>query len=65
MSLDKAHAQLAKIGSDPTIANRPQGLILLNPIPAGRIQPVAVCTAHCRIFESTDLVNLGFPVPIT
>ncbi|WVO20922.1 uncharacterized protein IAS62_002223 [Cryptococcus decagattii] len=41
MSLDKAHAQLAKMGSDPTIANRPQGLILLNPIPAGRMRPVA------------------------
>ncbi|OXG21666.1 hypothetical protein C366_01349 [Cryptococcus neoformans Tu401-1] len=41
MSLNKAHDQLAKIGSDPTIANRPQGFVLLNPIPAGRIQPVA------------------------
>lgn len=65
MSLDKAHAQLAKIGNDPTIANKPQGLVLLNPIPAGRIQPVAVCTLHFPTSESTDLINVGFPVPIT
>ena len=65
MSLNKAHDQLAKIGSDPTIANRPQGSVLLNPIPAGRIQPVAVCTFHCPSSESADQINVGVPVPIT
>ncbi|KAK8869584.1 hypothetical protein IAR55_000151 [Kwoniella newhampshirensis] len=41
MKLDKSLSQLAKMSSDATVMTRPHGLVLLNPIPAGRIQPVA------------------------
>ncbi|WWD16154.1 hypothetical protein CI109_100579 [Kwoniella shandongensis] len=41
MKMDKSLAQLAKISNDQTIMAKPQGLMLLNPIPSGGIQPVA------------------------
>ncbi|WVQ78472.1 hypothetical protein IAT38_000558 [Cryptococcus sp. DSM 104549] len=41
MKLDKALGQLTKANNDSSMAGRSQGLVLLNPIPAGRIQPVA------------------------
>ncbi|WVN86665.1 uncharacterized protein L203_101836 [Cryptococcus depauperatus CBS 7841] len=58
MSLDKALAQLTKVGNDSSVASKPQGLILLNPIPPGRIQPVSI--THSPLLEQTllDLTDI-------
>ena len=40
--LDKAQAQLMKWGNDASLAARPQGLVILNPIHPGKGVPTSV-----------------------
>lgn len=40
--LDKAQAQLMKLGNDASLAARPQGLVILNPIHPGKGVPTSV-----------------------
>lgn len=40
--LDKAQAQLMKLGNDACLAARPQGLVILNPIHPGKGVPTSV-----------------------
>ncbi|TYJ52148.1 hypothetical protein B9479_007245 [Cryptococcus floricola] len=54
-SLDKALGQLAKVGD---LGHKPQGLVLLNPIPAGRIQPVAVTQSPLLEQTLRDLTDI-------
>ncbi|WVQ71848.1 hypothetical protein IAR50_001390 [Cryptococcus sp. DSM 104548] len=56
-SLDKALGQLAKVG-DSNMGHKPQGLVLLNPIPAGRVQPVAVTQSPLLEQTLRDLTDI-------
>lgn len=51
--LDKAQAQLMKLSNDASLASRPQGLVILNPIHPGKGVPVGVRRIRTTLQEHT------------